>query len=69
MVVSPILEGEYGAVYVPAFSLLVGKVSKSSKHESRSNDMLAEKSNHKTKKKQINKHTHTLSDFLTLQSI
>ena len=69
MVVSPILEGEYGAVYVPAFSLLVGTVSKSSKYESRSNDMLAENSTNKMKKKLINTHTQTLSDFLTLRSI
>ena len=63
MVVSPILEGEYGAVYVPAFSLLVGKVSKSSKHESRSNDMLAENSNNKMKKKLINIHTYKHSQI------
>lgn len=63
MIVSPILEGEYGAVYVPAFSLLVGTVSKSSKYESRSNDMLAENSTNKMKKKLINTHTHKHSQI------
>ena len=44
MTVSPILEGEYWVVYVPALSLLAGKLY-SSRQESRSKDMFAENIN------------------------